>query len=298
MDLEFSQLASLDPGIARQLLPIWLGSYVAEDGAVRQRFVAAVEASLAATSDAELGDILAAFAVAGEAYQVYPAVPAARRLSRASMAELIGGSRLDGEHHLLAASATGPTLLLCNHLSYVDTTLTDLLLSRSAAAELVDRMVTIAGPKVYGSPFRRIAAVCLSTLKTAQSTALATNEVSLSAREVAAIALETVRQAAELMAAGRPVLLYGEGTRSRTGRLQPFPRAVSRYLAIPGVQIVPVAMSGSERVFPIDAEGMYAAPVQITIGAPIPGDAAAPRELLDEAWRALAALLPEAYRPA
>lgn len=297
MDFDASQLAGLDPAIARQLLPAWLGSYVGAGEEVRERFVARVIESLERTTDEEVAAILAAFANAGGDYRVYPAVPAARRLSRACMGELVAGASVVGVSHLVAAAARGPTLLLCNHLSYVDTQITDLLLARTEAATLWDRVVTVAGPKVYGAPFRRIAAICLNTLKTAQSTALATNEAGLSAREVGLIALETVRQAAELMSEGRPVLLYGEGTRSRTRRLQPFLRAVSKYIALPGVTIVPLAIAGSERVFPVDAEGMYPAPVELHIGAPIAADQASPREVLDIAWHQLAELLPEPYRP-
>jgi 1-acyl-sn-glycerol-3-phosphate acyltransferase len=87
-------------------------------------------------------------------------------------------------------------------------------------------------------------------------------------------------------------LLYPEGTRSRTGALQPFLRAAGRYLAIPELSVLPMAQVGTENVFPIDATTMAPAPVTMRFGdwfptSGHPGKTGA----LDEAWSRVAALV-------
>ena len=48
-------------------------------------------------------------------------------------------------------------LLLCNHLAYCDTVIKDMLLDQIGATDAADRLTTVAGPKVYETPFRRMA---------------------------------------------------------------------------------------------------------------------------------------------
>lgn len=297
MDLDFQQLASLEPDIARSVLPAFLAGYVDEGGGAAEAFGTAVAEAVSRTSDAELSDLLDRFAHAGEEYRLYPASPAARRVSRAAMATLVTEAEVSGLEHLRRA-LEGPCLILCNHLSYVDTQITDLLLSRAGAEDVANALVTVAGPKVYEAPFRRVAAVCLNTIKTAQSTHLSHNEAHLSPREVGRIALETVRQATELMAAGQPVLLYGEGSRSRDGHLNPFLKAVSKYATLPELHIVPTTITGTDRLFPVDCPTMRPASVALRFGRPLEVAPLGPRAAVDEAWRDIAAALPERHRPA
>jgi len=68
------------------------------------------------------------------------------------------------------------------------------------------------------------------------------------------------------------ILLYPEGTRSRDGRLQPFLRAAARYCSLPDLQILPLAQTGTDRVFPRDESGMYAGAVRLRFGAAIASD--------------------------
>ena len=297
MDLDFQQLASLEPALAREVLPGFLGAYVDPDCGAAAAFEEAVRGAVAETSDDELRELLDRFATAGSEYRLYPVSSAARRISRACMGVMTTETEVLGLEHLRAATA-GPCLILCNHLSYVDTQLTDLLLTQAGAADIADRLVTVAGPKVYEAPFRRIAAICLNTIKTAQSSHVSHNEAILSPREVGRIALETVRQATELMIEGRPVLLYGEGSRSRTGRLGPFLRGVSKYAAASDLAVLPAAISGTDRVFPIDSLTMHPAAVSLRFCAPIHVVEREARAAVDEAWEAIAAALPERHRPA
>jgi len=259
-------LSRLDPVAVRALLPPWLASTVTP--AFGPAVHAAMVELLQRTTDAELEQALLAMAALGEEHRLYPAVPFARRLSRAYMAPLLlPGSQVHGVEHLVQALALGPTLLLGNHRSYVDTQLTDLLLSRRDP-NLAARLVTVAGPKVYADTFRRIAALGLSTLHTAQSATVASAAAVMSVREIARIAGQTVVQAHALMSAGHAVLLYPEGTRSRDGQLGPFLRGAGRYARLDDVQVVPVALSGSERVFPIDVPTLSPAVVHLRLGLP------------------------------
>ena len=297
MTLHLEDIASLDLTVARQLIPSWLGGFVEAPPEVHARFVARIEAALAETTDDELRDMLRAFAEAGSDYVLYPASTAARRLSRRCMGTLLISADLVGVEHLRAAFESGPTLMLSNHLSYVDTQLTDLCLASSGEEDIADAIVAVAGPKVYGTAFRRMAASCLTTLKTAQSTSLLHNEAGLTPREVGRIALQTIAESGELMRQGRPILIYAEGSRTRTGQLQPFLRAVARYAGLPGVRIIPVAISGTDAIFPVGAEVMRPGPIQLAFGEPVVAAEYGAREAVEEAWRRVAALLPEGYRP-
>jgi 1-acyl-sn-glycerol-3-phosphate acyltransferase len=296
------QIANLPVPVLRAALPDWVASHLAGDPAAVARVRAALQARLDATSDPALAALLATFATAGDAYRLYPADPFARGMTRTFMAALTPTWRAEGLDQLDTFLAAGPSrrMVVCNHLSYTDTQLTDSLLVLEGRAAFADRLVAIAGPKVYTDPWRRLAAISLNTRKTAQSSAVATEQGALGARELAAVALDTLRDCERLMDEGYVVLLYPEGTRSRTGRLQPFLRASGRYTAIEGLQILPMVQTGSERVFPIDDPLMHPGEVRIAFGAPFVAADFPGRHghgALAEASARMAALLPEAYRP-
>lgn len=291
-------VAGLPPETARAMLPAWLDSHLDAPQSVRSRFASELGAVLSETSDDELSAMLAALATVGDEYLPYLADPLARRMSRRSMPTLLTDATLEGLPLLRHAVAAGPCLLVCNHLSYADTQMTDLVMFQNGAEDLADAVIAVAGPKVYDTFFRRMAAICLNTIKTVQSTGIGDNEAGLSPREVGRIALGTLRQAGELMTAGRLPLLYAEGTRTRTGRLQPFLRAVTKYCAFPGLRIVPAAISGTDVLFPLFAHGMRPAAVRLAFGEPVQAEAGHAREALEETWRRIAALLPEPHQPA
>jgi 1-acyl-sn-glycerol-3-phosphate acyltransferase len=202
-----------------------------------------------------------------------------------------------GVDNLRGALGEGPCLLIGNHVSYADTQLTDALLHPSAAS-IADGLVAVAGPKVYETPFRRLATIALNTLKTAQSTGLAQNDASLSPKAVTRIALSTIREVAALTTAGRAVILYAEGTRTRTGRLCSFLRGVTRYFRIEGLRIVPMALAGSDEFFPLGEKAVHPAGVRLAFGEALRPDEWGEAGALEETWRRVAAMLPERQRPA
>ena len=110
----------------------------------------------------------------------------------------------------------------------------------------------------------------MNTLKTPQSSTLETNEAPLSPRELAKLAISCVQTSERWRTEEGPVLVYPDGTRTRSGRLGPFLKAVSRYVrAAPELLIVPVCVVGTDRLFPMD-ERLYPQPVQLLIGEPFP----------------------------
>jgi 1-acyl-sn-glycerol-3-phosphate acyltransferase len=299
MKPSIEQVAALPPGTLRALLAGWVASHAVLGAEGQAALQARLQARVDAADDAELVGLLESFRTAGDAYRLYPAVPFARGMTRAYMAALTPSWSFEGLDRLDAwAAGGGRRLVVCNHLSYTDTQLTDSLLALEGRAAIADRLVAIAGPKVYTDAWRRLAAISLNTRKTAQSSAVATEQGALGARELAAIAFETLEDCARLMDEGWIILLYPEGTRSRSGRMQPFLRAAGRYLQIEGVRVLPMTQTGSERVCPIDDPQMYPDAPRIAFGAPfVAADFPGKTGALAEAHRRMAELLPAAYRP-
>jgi 1-acyl-sn-glycerol-3-phosphate acyltransferase len=300
MQVTIQTLAELPVPVVRTMLPDWVAAHVDATPDVHAAMRTRVEAVVAAASDEDLRRLQATFASAGEGYRLHPANPVARAVTRAFMSFLSPGWVVDDLERLDRFLTEGPRrrVLVCNHLSYTDTQLTDSILCMAGRVAVADRLVAIAGPKVYTDPWRRMAAIALNTRKTAQSSAVATEQAALGPRELAAVAFETIRDCERLMDEGYLILLYPEGSRSRTGQLRPFLRAASRYLQLPDTQILPIAQTGSEGVFPIDSPIMHPLPVRIAVGHPFASSTfPAKGTALAEAHARVAALLPEPYRP-
>jgi 1-acyl-sn-glycerol-3-phosphate acyltransferase len=293
MSLTVQDIAGLPLDTLRAALPDWVVSHAALPSGRAAGLRAELRAVVAGFADDQLEDLRAAFAVAGDEYRFYAAHPVARAITRLFMPAVLPGASAGGLDRLDAFWALpGRRLIVCNHLSYADTQVTDALLHVFGRSAIADRLVAIAGPKVYTEPWRRMATVALNTRKTAQSIQVATEQDSVGARQLALIALETIADCTRRMDEGWIPLLYPEGTRSRTGALQPFLRAAGRYLAIPELSVLPMAQVGTENVFPIDATTMAPAPVTMRFGdwfptSGHPGKTGA----LDEAWSRVAALV-------
>jgi len=69
---------------------------------------------------------------------------------------------------------------------------------------------------------------------------------------------------------GHSILVFPEGTRSRTGELQPFKRSGFLLAIRTDLPIVPIAVSGARVVVGADSLWIRRAPVTIRIGEPIP----------------------------
>ena len=88
-------------------------------------------------------------------------------------------------------------------------------------------------------------------------------------RESRERAFAAVDRAVELLKKGHSFLVFPEGTRSPDGRLQPFKKGVF-YLAIEaGAPIVPISISGAQKVMPKGKSIVHPGTVKMTIHRPI-----------------------------
>jgi 1-acyl-sn-glycerol-3-phosphate acyltransferase len=271
-----------------------------EDTMARMR--ATLERELDAAGVPALEHLNARLETAGTEWTYYPADPLARRVHHALAGAILDRrSTVTGLEHL--ASVRGqPVVLIANHLSYSDANLLEILLHRAGAADVADRLTVVAGPKVYSSLKRRFSSLCFGTIKTPQSTALSSEDAVMHPREVARLARQCIDIAVDRVRRGETLLVFAEGTRSRTCGMQQTLAGVARYLEWPGTRILPVGLTGTEMMFPIGEEALHDVPIVARIGPPIDAEALRARHdrdrraMMDEIGRAIAALLPEEYR--
>lgn len=107
-------------------------------------------------------------------------------------------------------------------------------------------------------------------------------------------ATASVARAGELLAAGRSLVSFPEGTRSRDGRLGQFKSGAFGAALAAGVPVVPVAIVGSGAVLPAGGFRVRPGAIEVRLGAPIdpspfaPGDRAGLARACEEAIRRLA----------
>lgn len=294
--MDLSNLKDLTPDKVRGLLPAFLSSYII-DAETNQRANQEITRLVASWDDADIQTLVGSLHTLGDSQQLYAANPHARALSRVWSHSLMREVHVHGIAHLKSATDRGPTVILCNHTSYMDSSVIDALVASSGHPDLAAKIISAAGPKVYATLFRRFAALCLNTLPVPQSTSLG-HTARLSPRELARMALQSVKQAHECLEAGHTLLIFPEGSRTRTGRLQPFLQAVYRYLALDGLQVVPTALTGCRDIMDLETEQCVPGPVTLTFGAPLEvQQRAEAKDVYDAAAVALAALLPQEMRP-
>jgi 1-acyl-sn-glycerol-3-phosphate acyltransferase len=272
------------------------------DPAILARARAAVTAEVDAAGSAALASLNACLEATGADWAYYPRDPLARRLHHVLADALLdGGSRVDGLEHV-AAVAGRPVVVFANHLSYSDANLIEVLLHRAGAAEITDRLTVTAGPKVYSSAKRRFSSLCFGTIKTAQSSGRASEEAVMNPRAVARAARQSINVALDRLAQGDALLVFAEGTRSRTRDMQQMLAGAARYLECPGTWILPVGLTGTEAMFPIGEEALHDVGIVAHAGQPIEvaalrartgGDR---RAMMDAVGYAIADVLPPEYR--
>lgn len=109
----------------------------------------------------------------------------------------------------------------------------------------------------------------------------------------------SVVAAADALKAGLNMLVFPEGTRSLDGRLMPFKKGPFFLAQQTGALMVPVAISGTERMMRKGSSWVTPGVARVQILEPInPEDYTSREQLMQAVHGALAAALPEAMRPA
>lgn len=110
----------------------------------------------------------------------------------------------------------------------------------------------------------------------------------------------------KMLAEGRPIAMFVEGTRSRDGRLKEGKPGAALLAMRSGAPIVPVGIAGTHRIFPGSSRWPHATRVTVRIGAPfslphVPQgrlDRAVLAEWTEQIMRAIEAQLPPEQRRA
>jgi 1-acyl-sn-glycerol-3-phosphate acyltransferase len=239
---------------------------------------------------------------AGTGWAYYPPDPLARRIHHALAPRVLRPEPVvEGAHQLDAVSGT-PLVIFANHLSYSDANVVEVLLRTVGAGCLADRLTAIAGPKVYSNVTRRFSSLCFGTIKVPQSSERSSEEAVMNPRDVARAARRAIDIAQERLLLGEALLIFAEGSRSRTAQMQQFLSGTSRYLELPGTWILPIGIAGTEKLFPIDAAALHSVPITMAIGRPMPALELRARfrrdrqMMMDCIGKAVADLLPLEYR--
>lgn len=257
---------------------------------------------LSAQTPEAVQELIARLGTTGAEFRYYPPNPLAISLHRviAEVALTRESSLVHGGR--LSAVRGRSAVFLPNHLSYSDANIFEVLLEREGYRDVAERLTVIAGPKVYSDPMRRFSSLCFGTIKTPQSSARSSEEAVMTTREVALLAKETIAIAHDRQVAGDALLVFVEGTRSRTFAMQRALPAVARYFDDPKALLVPLGIAGSERFIPVGEERIRPTRVTFRVGQPVEaGEVAGAcggnrRLIMDVIGVAIARLLPPEYQ--
>jgi 1-acyl-sn-glycerol-3-phosphate acyltransferase len=109
----------------------------------------------------------------------------------------------------------------------------------------------------------------------------------------------SVAAAAEVVRQGQNFLIFPEGTRSSDGRLQPFKRGPFYLATETGAPVVPIAISGTEKLMPKGTAKIRRGLVRVQmLPAICPRQFATREELMGAVRAAIAAALPDDMKPA
>ncbi len=100
-------------------------------------------------------------------------------------------------------------------------------------------------------------------------------------------ALKSLLKAAEVLKNGRSIHIFPEGTRSKTGEIQPFKRGAFMIAQKAHAPILPVTIIGSNRITPKNSLRISKARVQLIIGRPIATRGKNAQELQDAVYETI-----------
>ncbi|RME92787.1 MAG: glycerol-3-phosphate acyltransferase [Candidatus Hydrogenedentota bacterium] len=160
-----------------------------------------------------------------------------------------------------------PVTIVSNHLSHFDTAAMYglLYLQGGEARKLADSMVFIAGRLVFLPDFTRLGLYMVNSLLVCSKKDMTDNPAM--ADIMTRINMRSFRQSQKLQAEGKVIAVFPEGTRSRTGRLLRLVDTVYHYVA--NKVILPVSLTGTDRILPTGTFLFNAASGQLSIGRPV-----------------------------
>jgi len=174
----------------------------------------------------------------------------------------------------------GPIIIASNHLSWLDPPAIGVVLPRPIAY--------IARADLFQKPFLRWLLPRLYVIPVERGSG----------------DLAAVKAAIRSLRSGMAFGIFPEGTRSRSGKMQPFKSGAAAIALRTGAQVVPLAVIGSDKIWPPGGKPRLGGRLRLVIGDPV--DLSAYRGKLDkehleaatkEVEKAVAALLPREYLP-
>ncbi|GHE26460.1 1-acyl-sn-glycerol-3-phosphate acyltransferase [Streptosporangium violaceochromogenes] len=198
------------------------------------------------------------------------------KIVSAPVLHLLWPTTVTGAEHV---PGTGPAILASNHLSVLDSTFLPLVLPRQV--RFVAKAEYFTGNPVTAAWMR------------------ATGQISID-RQSPTAAQDMLEAAARVLKNGELFGIYPEGTRSPDGRLYRGKVGVAWLALATGAPVVPVAMSGTDKVLPIGASVPKLGRVGIRIGGPLTftGSQSSSRDrrrVTDEIMAAIGALSGQEY---
>ena len=178
-----------------------------------------------------------------------------------------------------------PYLFVCNHLSNSD----GLILNKVLKDE---KVIFVAGKKLESNSMTNLG------FKTVRTIPISPNSADKSA----------IKNVINAVKEGNSILIFPEGTRSRTAKLIEAKKEILLFARLTNAPIVPIGMSGSEKLMPIEKdmgkEVFYDAEININIGKafhlPTKNDSETKEEWEDRCLNhimiSIAKLLPIEYR--
>lgn len=193
--------------------------------------------------------------------------------------------KVEGKENI--ADAKKPVIYICNHLSNSD----GLVLSKIFKDEDV---TFVAGVKLKSNPVTNLA------VKISKTTFVKPNTADK----------EGLSNIIKIIKNGGSIVIFPEGTRSRTGKMIKAKKGIYLIAKLTGATIIPIGIAGTDKMLPISKEGdmgherFHNTDVTVKIGKPV----SLPSKLKDEdrhdyeeravdtLMRSIAELLPENYR--
>lgn len=162
----------------------------------------------------------------------------------------------------LRKSKTSLTFI-CNHLTYADSHIIETLLIRNGFRDLADHLIHVAGQKTY-EIYRRFMTRSLNTIRVYQPKAQIDKRFSKKMNSKA------LMWASHLKLRGYSLLVFPEGTRTRTNREFNLHGANPRTtIYFRESHVVPLALMGAEAILPLGHVRPRPATVRLRVGEPI-----------------------------